>query len=768
MSNTVSIYYAHSTKSPDRSNWHLLKDHLLATGQAAAERAAKFGAGRAGDLAGRLHDLGKYCAKFQARLDGSGAKIDHSTAGAQVAAQTYGALGKLIAFCVAGHHAGLADGDVESGTCRVTALVERLRSDTEPLDPRWQNEIHLPAAAPRLALEPHDDPRRLGFQVAFFTRMLFSCLVDADYLDTEAFYDRIEGRPRVRGGHPPLAVLREQLDGHLARLGERATPSSVNRIRAEILAHVRNQAAAGTGLFSLTVPTGGGKTLASLAFALDHAIAHGLDRVIYVIPFTSIIEQTAAVFRDALAPLGDEAVLEHHCAFDEERIGERQQREKLHLAMENWDVPIVVTTAVQFFESLFASRPSRCRKLHNIAKSVVILDEAQTLPLRQLRPCVAALDELARNYRTSIVLCTATQPALAEEDTGGFAGGLRGMRELAPEPARLHRALRRATIRDAGVLDDAELASRLADASQALCIVNSRAHARDLFASIAEIPGASHLTTLMCASHRSATLARIRQALKVGAPCRVVATSLIEAGVDVDFPVVFRAAAGLDSIAQAAGRCNREGRGNPDASHVYVFEAPGRPPPAEVNQFARAAREVLRLCPDDPLSPVAVRRYFELVYWLRGELLDARDILGRLHERAATNSYAFDSIARDFRVIESPQVPLIVPPHQVWSVLSSEGLAPTGRDAFDRADAALRSLERVERPGPWARLLQPFTVQIPPHVRSRLMVDGAASAVRPDRFERQFVVLRNPSLYRPRIGLDWNDHAFIEAESLIL
>jgi CRISPR-associated endonuclease/helicase Cas3 len=309
--------------------------------------------------------------------------------------------------------------------------------------------------------------------------MLFSCLVDADYLDTEIFYDRVEGRTSPRTSAPPLTKLKRKLDTHLARLGARADDTPVNRHRAEILEACRRAARQPPGLFTLTVPTGGGKTLASLAFALEHALEHGLDRVIYVIPYTSIIEQNAAVFREAL---GADAVLEHHSAFVDDPKAAPQARDKLRLAMENWGAAVVVTTAVQFFESLFADRPARCRKLHNTAKSVVILDEAQTLPLPllQLQPCVAALDELARNYGTSIVRCTATQPALNETDELGtsFRGGLRGVREIAPDPKRLYQAFKRVTVEQIGEQDDAALAARLLGHEQALCIVNTRARAR--------------------------------------------------------------------------------------------------------------------------------------------------------------------------------------------------------------------------------------------------------------------------------------------------
>ena len=578
-------FFAHSTPTSDRSDWQPLAEHLQSVGRLAAERAAPFGGQQLAEIAGLLHDLGKYTNDFQDKIRGDLIHVDHATRGAILAVEHYGPLGRLLAYGIAGHHAGLANG-CDPGERRT--LEERLKGQRLPaLLDQWQNEIQLPAMSELgpPSIKPVRD--RQVFQLAFLARMLFSCLVDADFLDTEAFYQRIEQRPSLRPRQPPaLTELRAALDDYLTGF---SADSPVNRIRADILAHVRQQAECPPGLFSLTVPTGGGKTLASLAFALDHAIRHGLRRIIYVIPFTSIVEQNAAVFRQALGALGEQAVLEHHSAFSDDRSKDRQARDKLRLAMENWGMPIIVTTAVQFFESLYADRPARCRKLHNIAGSVIILDEAQTLPLKLLRPCVTAIDELALNYRCSPVLCTATQPALQAPE---FRGGLQGVRELAPQPEQLFRQLARVQIRQAGILSDAALQQQMSEREQVLCIVNNRRHARALYESIAGQEGARHLTTLMCARHRSQVLAEVRQRLREGLPCRLVATSLVEAGVDVDFPCVLRAEAGLDSIAQAAGRCNREGRRALEASEVLVFQAenPDWKAPAELQQFAQAAR----------------------------------------------------------------------------------------------------------------------------------------------------------------------------------
>jgi CRISPR-associated endonuclease/helicase Cas3 len=514
------------------------------------------------------------------------------------------------------------------------------------------------------------------------------------------------------------------------------------------LSHVRGQAHQSPGLFSLNVPTGGGKTLASLAFALDHAIAHGLRRVIFVIPFTSIVEQNAAVFRDALGELGETAVLEHHSAFIGEgrSTGNPGSKDKLRLAMENWEAPIVVTTSVQFFESLYANRSSRCRKLHNIAGSVTILDEAQTLPLKLLMPCMVAMDELALNYRTSLVLCTATQPALKAEE--GFVSGLENVRELAPDPQDLQGRLERVRVHYRGPVTDEELVDELSASEQVLCIVNSRRHARSLYQSISHLPGARHLTTLMCAKHRSEALSEIRRILKDGKPCRLVATSLIEAGVDVDFPAVFRAEAGLDSIAQAAGRCNREGRRPTDQSNVYVFAvASDWPTPPDVEQFAGAARSVFRRY-DKPLCLEAIRDYFRELYWIKG-----REQLGagmlKMVEDGRVDGVPYETLAKTFRMIDSPMLPVIIPYDE------------TAREA-------LGELSWVESCGGISRKLQPYLVQLPERSFRSLRETGAIQPVQEMKFGEQFMELVNEDLYHRKYGLDWDEPSFISAEKTVI
>lgn len=714
----------------------------MASGHLAAELARHFGASDLAEVAGLLHDVGKYTQPFQRKLYGDSVRVDHSTRGAQIATESYGSLGKLIAYGIAGHHAGLANG---RDTGARTPLQARLKdNDLPPLDPCWAQEIALKE---KLDFPARFKPRdgREYFQLSMLGRMLFSSLVDADFRDTERFYAQVENAIKSRTGFPSLESLRDELN---KTLGTFKTDTDVNKLRARILAHGQERAALEPGLFSLTVPTGGGKTLTSLSFALDHAIRHGQRRVIYVIPFTSIVEQNAAVFRNALGPLGEAAVLEHHSTYQENPSESPESIAKLRLAMENWEAPIVVTTAVQFFESLFADRPSRCRKLHNIANSVVILDEAQTLPLPLLRPCVAAMDELALNYRASVVLCTATQPALKAQDE--FKGGLSDVRELAPDPLHLYDALKRVRLKHVGQLSDEGLSEVMLQCEQVLCIVNNRRHARALYERISGEPGAYHLTTLMCAKHRSQVLAEVREELEAGRPCRLVSTSLIEAGVDVDFPTVLRAETGLDSIAQAAGRCNREGKRAAADSEVLVFSVGDDwSTPTELTQYAQAARSIFRQFPDDPMSLEAINAYFRELYWQKGDRdLDRHQLLERV-KNGQIDNIPYEWMAEKFRMIESTMIPVIIP--------------------FDgTARRALKDLAFADKVGGIARKLQPYLVQIPEQGYKALKEAGAIQPVAEERFGEQFMKLVNMSIYSNQYGLNWDNSSFIEPEKLIL
>jgi CRISPR-associated endonuclease/helicase Cas3 len=740
----------------DEEKWEPLEVHLRAVASRSSEFATPFSIAKWGEAAGLLHDIGKTSEAFLTYIRGSGESPDHSTAGAKQAITNYGnQAGRILAFAIAGHHAGLADGK---------DLTVRLDKPLEPYG-GWEQYTGALPQLTELGLRPgfRKNPQYPEFHFAFLTRMVFSCLVDADFLETENFYAKAEGRKIERGGYRQISVLRDRLQAYMTEKTHRATDTPLNQVRAKILAHAIGRAAYEPGMFTMTVPTGGGKTLASLSFALEHAATHGMRRVIYVAPYTSIIEQTAQVFRDALR--SDEDILEHHGSFDwdmaEDKAGEtdRDGPRKLRNSTENWDTPVIVTTAVQFFESLFAARTSRCRKLHNIANSVIVLDEAQTLPLPLLRPCMATLDELARNYGASIVLCTATQPALRIMDDAlqqnkkkqkqGFDIGPE--RELAPDPQGLYTALKRVYVEVfEKPVDDATIAARFADQNQMLCIVNTRSHAKTLFDLIRGQPGALHLTTLMCPAHRRQVLETLRRDLKDGRPVRLVATSLIEAGVDVDFPEVWRAETGLDSIAQAAGRCNREGKMT--AGRVVVFVPAEHKLPRAFAVYRDSAFLPLKMT--DPLGLEAVKKYFKELYFNRSyEALDAKKIdeqpgILPAIERTPFN-YPFASIADAFRMIDETMRPVIVP----WS---------------GEEEIALAALRGADIPPGWAiRKLQQYTVTIPEAAWRALVRTGAIEAVN-QKFGDRFMMLVSHGLYEPDTGLRLDDPTARTAEENVI
>lgn len=679
-------YYAHSKEGFSKDDWQTLEEHLVDTASLAGSFGERFGAESFGFVAGALHDMGKYSKDFQLRLEGAPIQVDHSTAGAQEVFRKYGTLGLLLAYAIAGHHAGLPDYGSEADD---SSLAARLNKEIYCEYEIYENEIAsmLPSLQNmRIPIKPL--PQNPGFSVSFFIRMIYACLVDADFLNTERALD--SEKADLRENDFDLELLLEKLNVSLEQKSAEVSETKINRQRAKILRCCREKSNLPPGLFTLTVPTGGGKTLSSLAFALQHAIKHGMRRIIYVIPYTSIIEQNAGVFKSIL---GENCVLEHHSDFqfpDEDSEWWTEALYKLRLSSENWDIPIIVTTNVQFFESLFSNKSSRCRKLHNIAGSVIILDEAQMLPTNYLKPCLLALVELVRNYGTSIVLCTATQPSLDRL----LPSEVKCV-EIAPDPEQLYEDFRRVRVNLLGEQDDDALAMKILDEDQVLCIVNTRAHARKIFERIASESkeGLYHLSALMCPVHRSAKLKIIKQALKDGELCRVVSTQLIEAGVDVDFPKVYRAISGIDSIAQSAGRCNREGRR--EAGDVYVFEPDKHGLPG--GWFARtaaAARMVMRNH-QDPLCLAAVKEYFSILYDLENERLDERDIIKRLEENAKRLAFPFRQIADDFKLIEENTIPIIV----IWD---------------DKCRQLHEEVRLTQYPASYGRKLQPYVVQVYP------------------------------------------------------
>ena len=686
-------FIAHIRKDGERLVAHPLSRHNEAVSTLAAEFATTFQSSPWASLAGLWHDLGKFRDGFQryirqcgdpdAHIEGRVAGTDktHSAAGAlwaqryleEVDKRSGPVVARVLSYLIAGHHAGLSDwagenkslhnrfasedAQRELATACAASIPEHLLKPAGP----------MPDLADLLRYRDDDKGDPIPGRFALWVRMLFSCLVDADFLDTEAFMS--PEKSEVRQGFPGLDVLEQSLSEHLARMAhdvaERGeTDSKVNRKRAEVLRACLAKAELPPGVFSLTVPTGGGKTLSSLAFALHHAVLHGQRRVIYAIPYTSIIEQTAGIFRGIF---GDENVIEHHSNVE---VDETQETARLRLACENWDAPLVVTTNVQLLESLFANRTSRCRKLHNLVGSVIVLDEAQLLPVTYLQPVVDTLRLLVKDYGVTLVLCTATQPTLESRTGFDQARALRGfkageVREIVDDVPSLYADLARVRVHLPADLNAMrtwdDLAPEIARHEAVLAIVGRRADARDLYRQLkTENPdGLWHLSGLMCAEHRSNTIRDIKAALaerqqalsagQVGKPIRVVSTQLVEAGVDIDFPVVYRALAGLDSIAQAAGRCNREGR--LERGEVHVFVPPKSPPPGLLRMAEQATRILWAALPPKT-DPMGVERFGEFFRRLYGDArLDEKDIC-RLLRVGREADVMFRTAAERFRLID--------------------------------------------------------------------------------------------------------------------
>lgn len=700
---------------------HHLEDHLRGVAHLAEEFAFDFGSADWAHVAGLWHDLGKYAKEFQRRiksvsgydpdahLEGPVGRVDHSTAGALHAVEEFGVHGRILAYLIAGHHAGLPDW--HSSETGGAALNARLADKSH-----LERALSQPIPSIILAeTRPTSSPVGKSDGFALWVRMLFSCLVDADFLDTEAFMD--EGKAAQRAEYPTIQELLRRFNSHMNENFSGAAPTRVNRIRAEVLRQCREKANETPGMFSLTVPTGGGKTLSSLAFALQHAAKHGKHRVIYVIPYTSIIEQTANIFRGIFP----DAVVEHHSNLDPDI-----ETVKSRLATENWDAPIIVTTNVQFFESLFAARTSRCRKLHNIVNSVVVLDEAQLLPPEFLQPILTAMNLLAQHYGVTFVLSTATQPALNSRSGFGWTfKGLDGVHEIVSDPDSLYRDLERATVELPEDLHQPqswdEIAERMQRHESVLTVVNSRTDARELHRRLPK--DTVHLSALMCGEHRSRVITDIKQRLKDGEAVRVVSTQLVEAGVDVDFPVVYRALAGLDSIAQAAGRCNREGK--LERGQVFVFVPPRPAPPGHLRRAAETTVSLLFESHENPLRRELFQSYFEQLYW-RAPSLDKQGIEGLLKANGQ-GEVQFRTAAQRFQLIDESGY---------RSVIVRYGDSPA-------------LIGRLEKGGPerWLmRKLQRFMVSLPDYQFKKLLGNGDVHEVYPDMFAQTADALYHANL----------------------
>ena len=744
---------------------HPLDTHSFTVSRLAAEFAAAFSASGWACWAGGWHDLGKFREGFQryilqcndpnAHIEGrvQGKEKTHSAAGALWAQEYFPAIdpkfgplrARVLAYLIAGHHAGLDDwfGGLEVRLGQQDAkneLADALRADIPPdfLKPDWP----LPDMQAIRAEKPGDIPGRF----ALWVRMLFSCLVDADFLNTEAFMspEKTEAREKLMS----LAEMESRLAQRLEKISKLADDTAVNKKRAEVLQNCLDKAELPPGIFTLTVPTGGGKTLSSLAFALRHARLHKKRRVIYAIPYTSIIEQTAAIFREIF---GEENVVEHHSNIE---VDEQQETQSSRLACENWAAPLIVTTNVQLLESLFARRTSRCRKLHNLVGSVIILDEAQLLPVDYLQPVIDVLRLLVQDYGVTLVLCTATQPALITHERFDKSSALRGFaanesREIMGDVSHLYAALKRVRFHLPADFTQRQswetLAPEIAAHEAVLAIVGRRRDARELYTALKKenSEGLWHLSGLMCAKHRRDTIAAIKAALlarwrgESTAPIRVVSTQLVEAGVDIDFPVVYRALAGLDSIAQAAGRCNREGL--LEYGDVHVFIPPHDAPSGLLRQAAQATTTLWRGLQQgaDPMGVECFPEFFHKLY--TDAKLDTKGICDLLRVKDESLHVGFHSAAENFRLIDEADGATVFVRYQ----------AHENDGSFDK----LLSMLKQKGPERWLlRQLQGYGVSIYRHDLERLIAQGDVLALPGDL--PGLYAQNGDLLYDPTLGVN--------------
>lgn len=659
-------------------------EHLSMVGCLDGAFSSTFGEMNEGICAGIMHDIGKYSCDFQNMIrhpDEPHPIINHSSAG-MIEASNMGL--QHAEFSIAGHHAGLPDGGGRYDDENSHTLMARLKRPC-PDYHKWKTEIRVPNASAT-------KPMGSMYSMMMRTRMHESCLVDADRLDAEYYttggtlrdetklldwlknellksgmYDDHQPDPKdiiritmalhdkMRSAYDEkIEELEETASRRYKRLMGMRNPTMLNKNRNRLLESCMTMGSDRNnrpGVYTLTAPTGSGKTDSSMTFALEHAKTNHMDRIIYVAPYTSIIDQTAEEYEKLF---GVKNILPCYSNVsynlkDKERLNNSDH--KRALSAENWNSPIVVTTSVQFFETLYANSASKLRKLHNMANSTIIIDEAQTLPLPLLKPCIAAMAELVRNYDSTIVLCTATQPALDEFFKDEF-GDRFIIKEIAPTGRSWTDKFRRNSIDDKGLTTINELASEVSEEDQVLCVMNTRANAQAMADAVRSIKTDDRvycLTTYLCPNDRRRTINEMKTRLKSGLPCRVVSTSLIEAGVDIDFPTAYREEAGLDSILQTAGRCNREGLEDPSRSKIIVFRLADKP--AYVRQ-ASNVYESISARYDDVTSNDAVESYFKELFRMRGDKqLDRNGILG-MHEHGASGRIMpFQTIASTFKMI---------------------------------------------------------------------------------------------------------------------
>ncbi len=731
---------AHIKKNPDGS-WaepHLLNEHLKSTAELAAQFASEFGNNDWAELCGLLHDLGKYHPDWQryirketgyydeeAHIENYSGRPNHSGAGAIYIFEKFknSPVAKTLAYVVAGHHSGLPDW--------VGQLNERIESEsyiTKPIreieEAKHFLETSIPSSLPSIFQNTVLDKEQLHLWI----RMLFSCLVDADFLDTESY---MSGKREVK--YKSLEELKELFDKYMLT---KSSEGELNKKRNEILNQCRKKANSDIGFFSLTVPTGGGKTLSSMAFALEHAIKHNKKRIIVAIPYTSIIEQTAEIFKSVF---GEDQVVEHHSNLDPAK-----ENHKNRLASENWDAPIIVTTNVQLFESLLGNRTSVCRKLHNIVNSVIILDEAQMIPTQYLKPILSVLKGLVNYFGVTVLLMSATQPALQGKIgvEPNIINGLENVREIIDKPDELSKTFKRVNFfipEEINVRKEwSEIAEKLQQHSQVLCIVNKRDDCRALHRLMPE--GTIHLSGYMCGEERSEVIREIKKKLNDNKTIRVISTQLVEAGVDIDFPVVYRALTGLDSIAQAAGRCNRENKLK-DGGNVYVFTPPTPSPQGFLRKCEDAGKAILRNFSGTEFKPSLYIEYFKYLYSNLNSF-DEVDFHSHLVRDAKDFEFQFKTFAENFNMIDDKkQISIIVQYKDSYKLIEQIRFTGASKDML--------------------RKLQRYIVNIPIYVFNKINMTGYLENI------GGYWVQKDPNLYKPGTGLIVNESDLISGDFVV-
>lgn len=740
-----------------------LIDHIEGVSNLTEEFVSKFFTKNVGKVLGLLHDLGKYSDEFQQRIRGENIRVDHSTAGAIICdklekeyskqKKVEALIFKILKYPIIGHHCGLLN--YGASVDEDKTITSRLNKENDLCDfSEYKNEI------------PENEIRKIEFtknEIEFFKniilkndnfamqmliRFLFSSLVDADRLDAQKFSEG-ENSVVLNKNNMSLEKMLEIFNDFMEKKRESSEENKINKIRNEIFESCIKKSSGGIGIYSLCVPTGGGKTLSSLAFALNHGVKNSKDRVIYSLPFMSIIEQNAKVYSNIF---GEENVLEHHCNFNfsnefggddgnyspgkiekdlkiQNSTSEKERKLKYKLSTENWDMPLIITTNVQFFESTYSSKTSSVRKLHNIFNSVIILDEAQVIPNEYLEPCTKVLEELVKNYNCTILICTATQP---EFQKNGLISENFKITEIIDDTQKLFEDLKRVEVKYIDKQNVLDICEKMNSYNQVLTIVNTKSHAKEIFENLEFSEGNFHLSTNMYPNHRRKAIEEIRERLSSGKECRVVSTQLIEAGVDVDFPVVFRSVAGIDSIIQASGRCNREGKR--ENSFVYVFSPEDSKHLGEgyLKLTAQTGMDVINTT-ENILSLEAISKYFSEIFFNTEDKLDKHGILKLINNfKAGHMNYDFESISNAFNLIESQGVPIIIPHGEAEKILNS----------IKNSSHSVR---------PLIRKLNSFSVNIPEKNLKYLIENGDVYEL-----EEGIFVLKNLEMYDLKFGFDKN------------